>query len=253
MPAPYVTRVTLKEEEPLDPGAFPGNLPFTQNLNLAFDSPVTCFVGENGSGKSTLIEALAVLARLPIAGGGTNEIGADQGEAESSVLANSLRMAFIKQPTDRYFFRAEAQANFAALLQQRQRDPNFRHAGGAPANPYASYGGRSLHQMSHGEAFLSVMQNRFRQGLFLMDEPESALSPQRQLTLLALMYQLVQSGATQIIAATHSPILLTYPGAAIISFEGGNLRRVKLEDTSHYQITRGILNEPQRYWRHLSQ
>lgn len=251
MTVPYVTGVTLKEEEPLDPSVFPGNLPFTHKLKLAFESPVTYFVGENGSGKSTLIEALAVLARLPIAGGGTNELDADQGEAESSLLANSLRLSFIRQPRDRYFFRAEAQAHFASLLEQRRNDPDFRAAGGGRANPYARYGGRALHQMSHGEAFLSVMQNRFQAGLFLMDEPESALSPQRQLALLALMYQLVQSGATQFIAATHSPILLTFPGAAIISFENGSLRRINLEETSHYQITRGILDDPERYWRHL--
>jgi predicted ATPase len=106
--------------------------------------------------------------------------------------------------------------------------------------------------MSHGQAFLSIMQNRFDDGLFLMDEPESALSPQRQLTLLALMHKLVQTGRSQFFVATHSPILLTYPGAAIVSFDGGALERVAIEDTSHYQITQGILNNPQMYWRHLS-
>jgi predicted ATPase len=189
---------------------------------------------------------MAVLARLPISGGGLNEIDANHAFAERSILADHLRLAFVKQPRDRYFFRAETQAHFASLLDQRRDDPDF---GG---DPYGRYGGRSLHQMSHGQAFLSIMQNRFDYGLFLMDEPESALSPQRQLTLLALMHKLVQTGRSQFFVATHSPILLTYPGAAIVSFDGGALERVAIEDNSHYQITHGILNNPQMYWRHLS-
>jgi predicted ATPase len=106
--------------------------------------------------------------------------------------------------------------------------------------------------MSHGEAFLSVMQNRFDDGLLLMDEPESALSPQRQLTLLALMYDFVKTGRSQFFVATHSPILLTFPGATIISFDQGQLERIALEDTTHFQITRDLLNNPQMYWRHLA-
>ena len=215
MNVPFVASVTLNDDEPLDLDAFPGNLAFTHDLHLDFVSPVTFFVGENGSGKSTLLEAMAVLARLPISGGGLNETGANHAFAERSILANSLRLAFIKQPKDRYFFRADTQAHFASLLEQRRDDPDFN------GDPFMRYGGRSLHEMSHGEAFLSIMQNRFEHGLFLMDEPESALSPQRQLTLLALMHKLVQTKKSQFFAATHSPILLTYPGATIISFDNG--------------------------------
>lgn len=246
MNVPFVTSVSCKVSEPLDPETFPGNLEFTRDLHVDFDSPVTFFVGENGSGKSTLLEAMAVLARLPISGGGLNEAGANHAFAEESILANSLRLAFIRQPRDRYFFRADTQAHLASLLEQRRDDPYF---GG---NPFALYGGRSLHLMSHGEAFLSVMQNRFDQGLFLMDEPESALSPQRQLALLALMHELVQTGNSQFFAATHSPILLTFPGATIISFDHGKLERIELEDTTHFQITRDLLNNPEMYWRHLA-
>lgn len=208
MTAPFVSYVTLKPDEPLDTGTFPGNLAFTRGLCLEFDSPVTFFVGENGSGKSTLLEAMAVLAGLPIAGGGTNDLGSNYAVAESSELATALRVGFVRQPKDRYFFRAETQAHFASLLEQRRDDPDFLRPGGVRADPFEQYGGDSLHQMSHGEAFLSVMLNRFQHGLFLMDEPESALSPQRQLTLLALMHSLVRNGS-QFFIATHSPILLT--------------------------------------------
>jgi len=246
MNAPFVEYVMLNDGEPLDRGSFPGNLAFTRDLHLNFESPVTFLVGENGSGKSTLLEAIAVAARLPISGGGSNETSAQHGFAERSLLADSLYLAFGRQPRDRYFFRAETQSHFASLLDQRVNDPEFE------ADPFMRYGGRSLHRMSHGEAFLSIMTNRFESGLLLMDEPESALSPQRQLSLLALMHQLVQSGETQLIIATHSPILLTYPGAAIISFDRGTLQRIELEETTHYQITRDILNNPTMYWRHLA-
>lgn len=243
---PYIVHVTSNQGTPLDPRVFPGSLTFTRDLHLDFDTPVTFFVGENGSGKSTLLEAMAVLSRLPISGGSMNECGAEQAFGERSELAKALRLAFIKQPKDRYFFRAETQAHFATLLDQRRSDPDFN------GDPYIRYGGRSLHEMSHGEAFLSIMQNRFEDGLFFMDEPESALSPQRQLTLLALMHRLVQAGKSQFFIATHSPILLTFPKATIISFDEGRLERIRIEDTSHFQITRDLLNNPQMYWRHLA-
>lgn len=246
MKPPYLTYATLNPERPLDPDTHPGNLPLVRNLHVNFASAVTFFVGENGSGKSTLLEAMAVVAGLPIAGGGLNETEAGHGFAEQSGLARSLRLGFALQPRDRYFFRAETQAHFASLLEQRRADPGF---GG---DPFGRYGGKSLHHMSHGEAFLSIIQNRFDQGLFFMDEPESALSPQRQLTLLALMHQLVRSGGSQFFIATHSPILLTFPGATILSFDAGPPKSIGMEDTSHFRITRDLLNRPQAYWRHLA-
>jgi predicted ATPase len=245
MSAPFVSFVALNPNVMLDVTYFPGSLPFVSGLHLHFDVPVTFFVGENGSGKSTLLEAIAVLAGFPISGGGTNEIGERHGLREKSVLADSLRLAFAKRPKDGYFFRADLQAHFASLLDQRRDDPDF---GG---NPYQRYGGKPLHTKSHGEAFLSTLQNRLSEGLFLLDEPESALSPQRQLTLLATMYDLVRRGKTQFLIATHSAILLTYPGAKIVSFDDGSLTTVELADTPHYQITRGILQNPESYWKHL--
>ncbi len=246
MPAAYITSVSLNTNEPLDPATFPGCLAFTHSLQLEIHSPVTFFVGENGSGKSTLLEAMAVVAGLPICGGSTNETSGNHAFAEQSLLANALRVGFRRHPKDRYFFRAETQAHFASLLEQRRDDPDFA------GDPFKHYGGRTLHGMSHGEAFLSVMKNRFDRGLFLMDEPESALSPQRQLALLALMHDLVQNGESQFFVATHSPLLLTFPGATILTFDQGALEPIALEDTKHFQITRDMLNNPQMYWRHLA-
>lgn len=245
MPSPYISYIRLKSDWPLDQTRFPGNLRFVPDLHLEFDRPVTFFVGENGSGKSTLLEAIAVLAGFPLSGGGTNEVDSGHGLGEESLLADAMRMAFNKQPKDGYFFRAELQAHFASLLDQRQADPGF------PGNPYHRYGGKSLHTMSHGEAFLSVMTNRFSEGLFILDEPESALSPQRQLSLLTIMYDLARRRKTQFIIATHSAILLTFPDARIISFDDGTLKTVSLTETRHFQITSGILNSPESYWKHL--
>jgi predicted ATPase len=118
-------------------------------------------------------------------------------------------------------------------------------------NPYDHYGGRSLHTRSHGEAFLAIIQNRFHRGLFLLDEPESALSPQRQLSLLMRMSEMVDNGASQFIVATHSPILMTFPGARVVCFDEPHLPIIPLEQTSHFQLTRDILNSPARYWKHL--
>src|SRR4030095_3487015 len=123
-----------------------------------------------------------------------------------ALRASALRPVFRKRPSDAYFLRSEFQGHFASLLDARKADPDFW------GDPYAAYGERSLHTRSHGEAFLAILQNRIRSGLLLFDEPESALSPQRQLALLAQMATLVAAGKSQFIIATHSPILLTFPG-----------------------------------------
>jgi len=225
--------------------AYPFNLPAIRSLDLRFRGAVTFFVGENGTGKSTVIEALAELCGFPASGGSRNEIGAKHGPEAEAALTTALRPAFRKRPGDGYFFRAEFQAYFASLLDQRKQDPDFA------GDPYRAYGGRSLHSRSHGEAFMAVLQERIGEGLYLFDEPESALSPQRQLTLLALMARLVDAGRSQFIIATHSPILLTFPEADILSFDGDSVQAVKLEDTPQYQITKGILDSPERYWKHL--
>lgn len=242
---PYLLGVKAAAE-PLAPGqSYPFNLPFVANLQLTFTHPVAFFVGENGSGKSTLMEAIAEFCRFPVSGGGRNELSDLHGPESKAALSGALRPVFRKKPVDGYFLRAEFHANFASLLDARKLDPDFT------GDPYARYGGRSLHEQSHGESFLSVLGNRMRKGLFLLDEPESALSPQRQLALLSLMHDVVKAGGCQFIVASHSPILMTYPMAQIVSFDGGTLRTIPLEETKHYQITRGILESPQRYWKHL--
>jgi predicted ATPase len=244
-PPPYLSGLYIVPERIPPAGGHPYSLGFVEGLDLTFSSAVAIFVGENGSGKSTLLEAIAVLAGLPISGGACADRDAAFAPEQRGNLADVLRPSFRKRPHDGYFLRAEFQAYYASLLDARAEDPEFT------GNPYALYGGSSLHAKSHGEAFLAVIQNRFEKGLYLLDEPEAALSPQRQLALLALMHALVSSGHAQFILATHSPILMTYPEAEILSFDDPALPRIRLEETSHYQITKGILENPARYWKHL--
>jgi predicted ATPase len=243
---PYLVRLQLKDGA-VDSGEYPFTIPAIRNLDIEFTACVTFLVGENGTGKSTVIEAIAALCRLPVSGGGRNELSGNHGPDTSSPLAPRLRPAFRARPSDAYFLRAEFQAHFASLLDQRKADPDFW------GDPYARYGGQSLHTRSHGEAFLAIMQHRIRSGLLLLDEPESALSPQRQLALLAQMSILVAAGKSQFIIATHSPILLTFPGAQILSLDGNTLHPITLEETSHFQITKGILQNPAVYWKHLQE
>ncbi|MDG1874542.1 MAG: AAA family ATPase [Mariniblastus sp.] len=243
---PYLRGMQFRDDEYERPPRFPFNLPWLKDFQLNFDSWVTFFVGENGSGKSTLIEAIATLSGLPISGGGRQDMASVFGPEKHSELAKELAPVFLKRPRDGYFFRAEYYAQYASLLDQRDEDPDFSD------NPYRAYGGRSLHTRSHGESFLELMQNRFHEGLFLLDEPESALSPQRQLTLLALIADRIKNGKSQFIIATHSPILLTFPTATILNFDESPLAPIELGETSHFQITQGILEHPQRYWKHLA-
>ena len=216
---------------------FPYNLPFVRGLDLDLDRPVTFFVGENGTGKSTLLEAIAELCGFSLGGGGRDDVVDMKAAEPSSQLSHALRPRFRHRPRDGFFFRAETLVNFATALEGRT-GPRF-----------ARYGGESLHHRSHGEAFLEVFKHRVEDGLYLIDEPEAALSPQRQLALLYLLRERVERGRAQFIVATHSPILLTFPGSAIVGFDDGTLQRVALEETMHYQITRRMLECPERYWK----
>ncbi|MEZ4369659.1 MAG: AAA family ATPase [Polyangiaceae bacterium] len=248
--APFLTRLTLRDDAQLDETRFPGNLPFLRGLRIDFESPVTFLVGENGSGKSTVLEAIAALSNLPVGGGGRNELGSVHSPGSHSDLAPYLRAAFRQRPKDGYFFRAEFQAHFASLLDQRSVDADFA-IGGVPADPYPRYGGRSLHTRSHGEAFLAMFETWLSPGLVLMDEPEAALSPQRQLALLGHVARLLRKDAAQFIIATHSPIFLTFPGARLLSFDSIPLSWISAQETSHVQITRSVLAHPERFWSQL--
>lgn len=239
---PLLRRIEIDPARPPDWSTFPFTLPAVRALRqpLALNPQATFFVGENGSGKSTLVEGLASALNLDAEGGDTDLTFVERNG--DTALPEHLRLARgPRRPSMRYFLRAESFYNVARVIDQT--DPS----GGA----LAAYGGRPLHGMSHGESFLATALERFYpDGLFVLDEPEAALSPQGCLTLLCRMRQLALEGA-QFIVATHSPILMAYPGATIYELGDDGIRRVAYQDTDHYQITRSFLEAPERYLRHL--
>lgn len=206
-------------------------------------SRITLFVGENGSGKSTLLEAIALNAGFNPQSGGRNNLYAD-GSSTSNPFDDALTLAWLPKVTQGFFMRSESLFNFATYLDQMQKE--------FPAEPvYEPYGGRSLHRQSHGEAFLTLIANRFKSGLFILDEPEAALSPQRQLGLLRVMRALDLSGKVQLLVATHSPIVLAYPGAELFSLGPSGVTRIRFEETEHYQLMKTFINNPHGFVAHL--
>ena len=212
---------------------------------LELHQPVTFLVGENGSGKSTLLEAVALALGFNPEGGSRNF--AFSTRDTHSGLHNYLRLhRGPYRPKDGFFLRAESFYNVSSEV---DRLANYQPGDGL----YQSYGGKSLHHQSHGESFLSLVHNRFwGEGIYLLDEPEAALSPARQLTLLAEIHRLVSAGS-QLVIATHSPILMAYPQGEILLLGEGPIHPVGYRETEHYQITKSFLDHPERMLRILFQ
>ena len=233
--APFLRRVVSLPEK-FDATRFPFNVrALSGGIDLAFNTNVTFFVGENGAGKSTLLEAIAECCEFSPEGGNRDHYRTTFNER--SALAQALRLSWSPKTSEGFFMRAESFYNFATYLDEVS---NLR-----------AYGGKSLHEQSHGESFLSLFANRFEQGIYLLDEPEAALSPQRQLSFLSIIYELEKSGHAQFIIATHSPIILSYPGAVLFSFDGDAIQKIDYQESEHYRVTRDFLNAPERYFKHL--
>jgi len=232
---PFLRRVITLPDK-VDPSRYPFNVrAFSRGIDLEFRSRVTFFVGENGSGKSTLLEAIAECCGFNPEGGNRDHHFATFGDR--SDLAKALRLSWLPKVTEGFFLRAESFYNFATYIEQVS---NLR-----------AYGGKSLHEQSHGESFLSLFVNRFEQGIYILDEPEAALSPQRQLSFLKIIYDLERPGHAQFLISTHSPIILSYPGAVLFNLDGDTIREVAYSETEHYLVTRDFLNSPERYFKHL--
>ncbi|MEJ2200273.1 MAG: AAA family ATPase [Desulfuromonadaceae bacterium] len=234
---PYLQRIELKRDLIENFEQFPYSVPVVRELDtLEFHPDVTFFVGENGSGKSTLIEAIALAMGFGPEGGTRNV--RFQTAQDQSGLADYLKLTrSFATPKDYYFLRAESFYNVASYMD------SVKYLKG--------YGDKSLHQRSHGEAFLTTLNQKIQgRGFYLFDEPEAALSPQRQLAALASIHQLVEDDS-QFIIATHSPILLAYPRAKIVLFDHRGLSEVKYEDTEHYAITKEFLNNHKRMLHYL--
>jgi predicted ATPase len=236
---PYLLHLEMVRDRIADAERYPFNLPAVRALAvLPFHPQVTFLVGENGAGKSTLIEAIAVASGLNAEGGSVNFTFATR--ATHSPLGECIRLAkALARPRDSYFLRAESFYNVATEIERLDQGP-----GGPPI--IDGYGGRSLHEQSHGESFFALFKNRFRDdGLYLLDEPEAALSPTRQIEFLVLMHDSVRRGC-QFVIATHSPIIMAYPDARIHLLDRQGIRDVAYQDTEHYQVTRRFLSNPKR-------
>lgn len=241
---PYLQKISIKSEKSPDFSQYPFSVLALKHFEfLEFSSPVTFIIGENGSGKSTLIEAIATAYGFNPEGGTKNvNFGTRQSHSK---LNDFLRLSkSYKSPKDGFFLRAESFFNLATHIEELDKGEL-----GAPI--INSYGGISLHEQSHGESFMSLAINRFGgQGLYILDEPEAALSPTRQLSLLSRINQLCKDNS-QFIIATHSPILLAYPEAQIYQVTNAGLELTKYEETEHYAITKSFLSNPERMLREL--
>jgi predicted ATPase len=266
----HLRSLARREWNPSLSDAFPFNIPLVQSLQtIEFTSPVTFFVGENGSGKSTLLEALACAVESVTVG--SENIKHDSSLAAQRELAKYLKLAWTKRTHKGFFLRAEDFFGYARRLSQMraemeadllQIDDEYKNrsdyarslarmstAGGLSA--LRSRYGEGLEAGSHGESFLALFQSRFVPGgLYLLDEPEAPLSPLRQLSLISLLKAMLAQDA-QFIIATHSPILMAFPGAVILNFEGGAIRRTDFADLEHVRLMRDFLQNPAAFIERL--
>jgi predicted ATPase len=236
LPAPYLKRIWLEPSRVVDPAAYPYCLPFLRDdFELSFERAVTIIVGENGMGKSTLLEGIAVLAGYDEAGGGKGYMPVDHSNAVEVMggrLSTALRASWLPKITNGWFFRAESFFSVARYLDQAAREPLS-----GPPPDFLSH--------SHGEGFLRFFEERCqKQGIFIFDEPESALSPSRQIEFLKLLRRMDNSGICQVIMATHSPMLMAYPNARLLRLSKYGLEAVTVLETDHYKIMQEFCADP---------
>lgn len=237
--APYLKRIWLDSGRIENDKAYPFNLPLfrNQDFELEFDRPVTIIVGENGTGKSTLLEGVAAFAGYDDAGGGKGYTPVNHSRAvekQGGKLGAALRASWLPRITNGWFFRAESFYSVARYLDEAALDAN------EPPPDFLSH--------SHGEGFLRFFEERCqRQGIYIFDEPESALSPARQIEFLKLLRRMEESGVCQVIMATHSPLLMTHRGATLLGLDRGVLRPITLRETSHFKLMQAFCADPEGF------
>jgi predicted ATPase len=237
LPAPFLRHLTVRPGGLPTPRTYPFSLAWLDEaFELRFTQPVTIIVGENGTGKSTLIEAVAALAGYDEAGGGKGYRPVDHSQAidkSGALLADALRAAWKPKLTNGWFFKAESFFSVARYLDEAAR-------GAGPPPDFLS--------ASHGEGFLRFFAERMsKQGIYFLDEPESALSPRRQLTLLRVLHRAQRTAAAQVIMATHSPILMALPGAQLLEITHRGFVETELRRTRHFELYRAFVRDPEAF------
>lgn len=267
---PHLKSISVREFNSQDKDSFPFTLEIIKSLReIQFDSPVTFFVGENGSGKSTILETIACAVESITVG--SESVRTDKSLAPLRNLARYFRLSWTKRTRKGFFLRAEDFFGYAKSVRQTKEEfqqdlenvkeeykGRSKYAEALASMPYQGQladmqrrYGDGLDSRSHGESFLTLFQSRFvPNGLYLLDEPEAALSPMRQLTFIAALKQMMQENS-QFIIATHSPILLAFPKAQILQFANGAIQEVKYHQLEHVQLTKDFLNNPDSFLRHL--
>ena len=242
---PYIKRIKLRKEQIPSYSKYPFHLPAVKSLDeLTLHPQVTYLIGENGMGKSTLLEAIAIAYGFNPEGGSFN-FNFSTYDSHSSLDQYLRLVKGVQKPKDGFFLRAETYYNVASNIEELDREPL---GGNKVIN---QFGGVSLHEQSHGEAFFATFLNRFRgQGIYLLDEPEAALSPLRQLSMLSRMHELVEQDS-QFIIATHSPLLMAYPHSTIYEFSEDGIKETLLEETSHYLLFKQFFDDKERLLHHL--
>ena len=246
--ANYISSILFDDK--LDKNSYLNNLPIIKYLSkekeLCFSSNVTFFVGENGTGKSTLLEAIAVAYGFNAEGGSKNfTFSTNQTHSELYEHISIAKRGFAR---DGFFLRAESLYNVATNIEQIDSE---EYEFIKPPMVIEGYGGISLHDQSHGESFLSIVQNRFfGNGLYILDEPEAALSPNRLLSLIVEINSLIKKDS-QFIIATHSPILMTFPNAQILEFSQSGIKSVNYQETDHFRLTKTFLENPEKMLHYL--
>lgn len=234
---PYLREVILERVRVPSFGTYPFSLPVIQKLRtLTFHPDVTFIIGENGTGKSTLLEGIATALGFNAEGGNKN-VQFSSKDTHSPLHQYLKLVKSFATPKDGYFLRAESFYNVASYMD----DVDY----------LGEYGGKSLHNQSHGEAFISLLNRKLKgNGLYILDEPEAALSPSSQLTALAIIHELVRA-SSQLIIATHSPILMSYPNAKILQLSVSGIHQIAYRDTEHFKVSKDFLNNPDYMLEHL--
>ena len=248
--SPFLKRIKMNKElltsQNCSIETFPFNIPAIKDIDLLIKQPILIISHDNGSDKSTLLKCIATHCGFNLNGGNQNHLyGISPELDEINKLVSCMRFEWNTKVYDGFFMRSDSFSNFTNFIDEQAKEYGEKKS-------YSYYGGKSLNKQSHGESFLSLFINRFdKKGIYILDEPEAALSPNKILEFMFLIKQLSDTGKAQFIIATHSPILMAYPDAQFVYIKNNEIKEMNYVETDHYIITKNFLDNPERYFHYL--